>query len=160
MEPYLIHNTLLHLIHRRHTHMRRIEYNSFKPHLQGNWKSQIFTLHAMNWFWFKSPEPRAAVIADLEHGLFQSKHSDPLTMNIHTEWWVATHWRCAKGAFWPLFLLFMAHDLINHCVLEYSVHKLALVCYLLVNPRLYFSVNRPCSDCLHGLSTSLILIIL
>ena len=99
----------------------------------------------MDWFWFESPEPRAAVIADLEHGLFQSVHSitTSIAVNTHTSPFIIDKTQCgrAMGAFWSLFSLFMAHDLINHRILEYSVHKLALVCYLLVNPRLHIDVD-------------------
>ena len=103
----------------------------------------------MDWFWFESPEPRAAVIADLEHGLFQSKHSNTSAMDAHASPFIIDEVHCSrtKGAFWSLFPLLMAHDLINHRILQYSVHKLTLVCYLCVNPGLHIDINRPSSDC-------------
>ena len=47
----------------------------------------------------------------------------------------------ATGTFWPLFLLCVADDLVKHRILEDTVHELAPIGYLLVNPCLHIDVN-------------------
>ena len=51
------------------------------------------------------------------------------------------HGVVTSGTFWPLFLLGVADDLVKHRILEDTVHKLALIGYLTVNPRLHVHIN-------------------
>lgn len=70
-------------------------------------------------------------------------------MDIGTDPFISIHGShgvLTTGAFGPLFLLCIADDLVKHRILEDAVHKLALIGYLTVNPRLHVDINRPCSD--------------
>ena len=51
------------------------------------------------------------------------------------------HGMVATGAFGPLFLLCIADNLVKHRILEDTVHELALIGYLTVDPRLHIGIN-------------------
>ena len=61
--------------------------------------------------------------------------TDPI-LAIHS-----SHSMVTPGTFWPLFLLCIPDYLVKHGILEYFVHEMAPIGYLLVNPCLHIDVN-------------------
>ena len=56
---------------------------------------------------------------------------------------IGSHRSLTLRAFRPLFLLCVVDYLVKHSILEDTVHRLALIGYLTINPRLHIDVNRP-----------------